>query len=590
MKLMMNIISLLVLVLIFPNQSKAARLKIGPLVDQEVEVEIETSTFLGEVKFHSENFKSSNSNHLRLRAIRFYDQNLEKVIAHKSFGADETNQLLKDLIDPSRNITDAAQTFFDHHILTLIKKQWLKTNHIAVLSEKIYSSQDDYIVFLSLILSLLDNHSFEGINPEYSFNIIDGLYRTNRRILVLSSKILIKHGQILTEKKLLELSHLSRFVSMLKEIPSENHEAYFEAFKSNFFVWTKSDLLQKEDIQQILNFSTRFSPALLEKVYDFIVKPEVIEILTKLNIFDREWAVRLKFAILNPASDSSRQTSMNLLSYFLPAFVDSKVFFKEDFIEIWTMLDQNLEGFIDPFLLVRKNFKNLSQYGWFNQKDYDRLLSSYPQRGSHAQSLILSFVDDLYDWLSVRGWLSATPLSKALFENHNDSKKTLIEKLQFIAKHPDLISRRQLVSADQIEMIFKHLNNNDPDIYQPSLTILKKGFENWTKSKALTENFLLQYLDDLNPQASHTALVLAAITENYEKNPLFFSKTMIESLSAFCSSTNPKVSSMLIDFFKEHFEELKEQSVVTSKAKKNLKGLGVLPKASRRGSRSKSSQ
>lgn len=581
-KLTLTLSFLLLILISIP--SNAATIRVGDIEsDNSNDEEIAAATtFTGKLKQQDKYFFSEEG-YEKLKALRFFDQNFDRIHKAGSFTPQHVEQLLKDLASSSPNIRDQALVFLDHHIKTLMRDSLFRSSKVSDLSEQIYSSRENYIIFLSVLSSLLKNNLTDAINPEFGFNIIDGLYTENERIIYLSSKILTQYGKLLTEQHLLEPSHLIRFVSMLKEIPKENHDAYLQVFKSNFLIWTKTGtLLKKNDVQKILIFSSNFSPALLEDLYNFIVQPEIIKGLEFIQVFDREWAIRLKTSITGTKADHEKQTALNLLAYLIHPFVNNKAFFKEDFQEVWSTIENSLEGYIDPFLIIRRNFKNLSQYGWFTRKDYDRLLSDYNKRGARGRQLILDFIDYQYDWLRLKGWLSTTPLANALFDNKADSKELTIQKLKFISKHNDLVTQRHLFTPEQIHSFFLYLDSKDPDIFEPAIHILQTGFSAWAKSEGLTEKLIMDQLNSLNPLSSRSHRFLNILTKNYNQAPQFYSKDLIYKLSEFVKSTQPSVADPMIEFFSNNYDILRDDKKITSKTKSNLKGYGILPKKQRR--------
>lgn len=369
---------------------------------------------------------------------------------------------------------------------------------------------------------------------------------------------------------------------MFKDIPESNYENYLQAFEKNLGIWIERQLISKKDIQDILRYILRAKGDMQERLFAFLTKKETTENLTKLGIFDRSWAVKIKSSIMSADEDRS-QIHLTLLAHLIPSFVDAGAFTKADFEEIWKYMQIHLEQYSDPFLLVKKNFRNLSRFGWYTQKDYALLLEGFPKQSESAQREIILLVDELYDWLRLRGWLSITPLSRVLLDHKNDNRNMIEMKMSFLERHIDLVAQKGIFSHEQLSSFLKYLDENDPEILYPTWKVVDNGLSVWIKSGILTKKMFEQhFIADLNSMADRTSKHLEILKHHLPQSLQLLDKDMAEELSILTQSTNPQVAKAAEDFFRTHAETLKENSLLSKRARSNLRDLKLFKREKKR--------
>ncbi len=552
---------------------------IGAGVDAQVrsKKKAEADKFTREFEDHKNSLTSPDA-YTVMKAMQFINVYFDKIVALHLFTSEMLDKYISALSTSTENIRYEATMFIDHHIAQLVERQFFTEKILSKYSNNVYYDSRDYQTFLVLARALLKKGVKSiSLSPEHGYLIVDGLLSNNARVRELSMDILSHYGTQLSELKVVTEGHVLRFSGLLKDLPKENQSTYLAVLEKNFTHWVGLGLYHKKDVQQIISYSNSFSQDLIHQLYDFISRKDTIESLKVLGMFDREWAAMFKSDILGDV-DFKKQNSLNVMAYLLPAFAQGNQFTKADFNEVWQSVEDDLDGFDDPFLIVRLNFKNLTQLGWFSRQNFDKMLAGFDKRSANSQEKILSFIDDVYDWIRLRDWLSITPLAKALLETPSTSSSLESLKLNFLAKHDDLVREGKILDQNHVNKFLGMLNNRDPNVFDPALKITQSGYATWISQGLLTTDKLIEVLGKLDPQNFKSAQVMKLFDKNLLLKPEILTPELVLSLSQFINSTQPKVSQAALDLFTHHLATLSKNNLIHVKTRKILREAGFFEK------------
>lgn len=540
----------------------------------------------------------SNKSFDNIFAINYFKNHLHTLLKKQQINKDHLKRLYSFLGSEAPNTRARANEFFNEHIKDLMGAGLISSDQIAQYSHRVYDSPKDHLIFLGLMNAMIRNGmaTKQFMSPEYSYNVIDGLDDKNKNISDMSTLILSHHGETLSTENLLAQSHVTRFINMLKELPRENFKDYLNVFEKNLNTWVSQGLIGKKDVQTILRFMTQFPDDLMDQLFQFLTKPKTIASLQKLGLFDKNWATAIKKDIIG-SDPASKQNSLDMLSYLLIPFVQSGAMSGKDFREIWKHIQNNMDGFDNPFVVHDRNYKRLARYGWFNRNDYERLLFGLEEKSVNTQARTLEFVDSIFDWLRVRNWVGTSeytkalpstgktlnlrklgfkPLANAVLADDSSNKSLELQKASFVGDHMDTIIKNELFTQEYVQKYMKKLYSNDPEVFEAAAEAANQGLSDWYAQGILTKKEINSMFAKANPNANRTARLIEILDRNFGNISKLFDQDMVNTYSYYIDSSNPKVAKAAASFFTNHVSLMVSQRLLSNNTRSNIRGLKLL--------------
>ncbi|MBF0105383.1 MAG: hypothetical protein HQM16_08665 [Deltaproteobacteria bacterium] len=518
----------------------------------------------------------SDTTHEMISAIRFFDNNLTDLVSKGLFKKEHMALIFEQMPSDSFNLRSRALMFIDSHIKRLFKKNFLSREIVDGYHEGQKKSGENQIIFLGLIHALLTNNmtSADKITPKDLTTVVES-FKNGPIGSELAASILTKYKEALVEVKLLTTDHISRFASLIKDVPPTNHANYLKVFKNNAAFWLDKSLMSRQDAQTILSLFPAFSPDLQDDLHLFLDDTENLEPLLKANVFNHDWFASIRADFENH-NHKTMQDAYVKLAFFLTPFIENSAISQSEFNALWQQTEKNQRLLDAPYLLIGLNFKALDQKNWFTQTHYNRLFDSIAKKPAPLQKEFLLFAGPLMDWLENKGWLDLEKLNTYLLTSSSKDTDLEIQKLRFIDHHEQVLFHNDSFNTDRLKEFLSKLYGPDDRIFEQTLKIVDKGFTKWYQKKTLSRHEVNDLYNNINTSTFKTAEFLGLVNKNYQSTAELYNKKMMGTYCELIKSADQRLSREALSLFKDNIDLIKKKTPLPHSCRVILSEKGIL--------------